>query len=267
MYAPILLAMPEVLHAIGAAPRTDRVELTVESAGVQRTVSLEATERFPNLSGDADRSWNVRAGWTDVRERAPTPLWLSHTSENASFTFLPGPRLLYCQINEIQDRGESLATFMSRATAAADSAGARAFVLDLRLNGGGNGGLNRGIVRALVRSRYDDTGRLFVITSRRTFSAAQMLIADLEKWSNPSFVGEPSASRGNHFGDSKKLALPNSGVTVRVSSLRWQYWDPRDSRPWIAPQLPAPLTIEAYTAGRDPALEAIIAAVGAPDRE
>ncbi len=111
-------------------------------------------------------------------------------------------------------------------------------------------------MRTLLRSRFDEHGRLFVITSRRTFSAAQMLICDLEKWTSPIFVGEPSASRDNHFGDSELLVLPNLRVTVRVSTLWWQ-WDPRVSRPWIAVDIPAPLTIDAYRGGRDPALEAI----------
>ena len=175
--------------------------------------------------------------------------------------------MLYCQLNEIQERNESLQEFFARALAAADSVGALRFVLDLRLNGGGNGYYNRTIVRAFVRSRFDERGRLFVITSRRTFSAAQMLISDLGRWANPVFVGEPSASRGNHFGDSRRLVLPNSGVTLRVSSLWWQYWDTRDTRPWIAPEVAAPLTVDAYRDGRDPALEAVARFVPRPSLE
>jgi hypothetical protein len=129
-------------------------------------------------------------------------------------------------------------------------------VLDLRHNGGGDGDRNRAIVRALLRSRFDERGRLFVITGRRTFSAAQMLICDLERWTSPIFVGEPSASRANHYGDSALLVLPNQRVTLRVSTLWWQ-WDPRDARPWIAVDLAAPLTVDTYRTGRDPALEAI----------
>jgi hypothetical protein len=109
-----------------------------------------------------------------------------------------------------------------------------------------------------VQSRFDERGRLFVITGRRTFSAAQMLIGDLEKWTFPIFVGEPSASRSNHYGDATQLVLPNQQITVRVSTLWWQ-WDPRDTRPWIPVDIPAPLTVDAYRAGRDPALEAIAA--------
>ena len=70
------------------------------------------------------------------------------------------------------------------------------------------------------------------------------------------FVGEPSASRGNVYGDSKKIVLPNSRLTVRVSSLYWQQSDPRDDREFIEVNVAAPLGFADYAAGRDPALEA-----------
>ena len=85
-----------------------------------------------------------------------------------------------------------------------------------------------------------------------------MLISEIEKYTNAVFVGEPSASRGNHYGDSYRIVSPNSRVTLRVSSLYWQFWDPRDRRPWIAPSVPTSLTLADYQAGRDPALEAAI---------
>ena len=257
MYAPLLLTMPEVLHALGLTRDPHSAEVSIEINGTSRTVRLTETGPFPNLSGDGDRSWNARTGWVDLRDRSPAPLWLSRTSDTYWYTYVPDGQLLYCQLNEIQERGETLGDFFSRALATADSAGAKRFVLDLRLNGGGNAFYNRAIVRALMRSRFDQPGRLFVITGRRTFSAAQMLISDLEKWTNPIFVGEPSASRGNHYGDSRRRPCSNSRVTVRVSSLWWQFWDPRDTRPWIAPEVAAPMTVGSDRAGRDPALAAI----------
>lgn len=258
MYGPLLLVMPEVLQALGMSTDPMAAEWTFATGQGARTVTLRASAPFPNYSGDADKEWDSRPGWVDLRDKAPTPLWLSRTGDTYWFSWIPEGRILYCQLNEVQQRGgETIEGFFARALAAADSLGAERFVLDLRLNGGGNGYYNRAIVRALVRSRYDAPGRLFVITSRRTFSAAEMLIDALESWSNPIFVGEPAASRGNTYGDSKKLVTPNSKVTLRVSTLYWQFWDPRDTRPWIAPQIAADLTAEAYAAGRDPALEAI----------
>ncbi len=263
-YAPLLLQMPEVLHAVGLSRDAGGADLVLEAGGSRRTVHLREAGRFPNLSGDVDRSWDVPEGWVDLRERSAAPRWLSATRESRWFTVVPEGRLLYCQLNEVMERGESMQDFFARALAAADSARAGRFVLDLRLNGGGNGDFNRAIVRALVRSRFDERGRLYVVTGRRTFSAAQMLACDLEAWSHPVFVGEPSASRGNHYGDSRRLVLPHHRVTVRVSTLWWQHWDPRDSRPWIAPEVAAPLTLADYAAGRDPALEAIARHVPQP---
>lgn len=53
------------------------------------------------------------------------------------------------------------------------------------------------------------------------------------------------------------MVLPNSKVTVRASTLWWQDLDPRDTRPWRAPDIAAELAFADYRAGGDPALEAI----------
>ena len=132
-------------------------------------------------------------------------------------------------------------------------------VLDLRLNGGGNGELNRPLVLGLIRAeRSTVRGHLFVLIGRRTFSAAQFLATQLENWTEAVFVGEPTASRGNQYGDSQRLTLPNSGVTVRVSTLYWQLSDPRDRRPWTPPEVATELSFDDYRRNRDPALEAAL---------
>lgn len=255
--APMLLAMPEVLQAIGLAPDPGHVSLELETPKGRRTVTVTPAGLFPMLTGETDLTWMPRDGWVDART-APLPLWLANSREMYWYRYLPQSRTLYCQLNAIlQKPGDSLAVFLARAMHTADSAGAARFVLDLRLNGGGNGQWNRDILRAIIRSSYDAPGRLYVITGRRTFSAAQMLVSELEKYTDAIFVGEPTSSRGTHYGDSKRIMLPNSHVTFRVSSLYWQFSDPRDDRPWIPVAIPAPLTFEDYVAGRDPALEAI----------
>lgn len=132
------------------------------------------------------------------------------------------------------------------------------FVLDLRNNDGGNNGLNRQVVIGIVKSRIDERGKLFVITGRRTFSAAQNLVNELEKYTNAIFVGEPTAGHPNHYGDATPITLPNSKLNVRVSTLYWQDLDPRDNRQWTAPELAAELTSQDYRAGRDPALQAVL---------
>jgi hypothetical protein len=260
-YTPFLLSMPEVLNAIGISPDMEKIRLVVEKDGRKREVSLSPAGRFPMLTGDMDKSWNPRKGWIDARDKSQAALWLSDPANMYWYRYLPEDRAMYVQINTIQQKtDDSLRVFMSRAIAAADSAGASSLVVDLRLNGGGNGGFNRQILLPLIKSRYDERGKLFVLTSRRTFSAAQMLVTEMQKYTNATFVGEPTSSKGNHFGDSYRIILPNSRVTVRVSTLWHQYLDSRDKRAIIEPQIPVQLTYADYAAGRDPVLRAAIEA-------
>ena len=96
---------------------------------------------------------------------------------------------------------------------------------------------------------------------RATFSAAQFLLDDLQKYSMALFVGEPSGSKGNTYGDSRQFKLPNSKITVRASVYYWQDWSPFDSRQWTAPDIAAEMTFADYRANRDPALDAVLSYV------
>jgi hypothetical protein len=89
LYAPWLMQMPEVLHALGLAKDRTEVELTIEQGAKTRRIRLEPVGRFPNYSGDTDRSWNPRPGWVDLRDRSPAPLWLSRSNPRAEATLLP----------------------------------------------------------------------------------------------------------------------------------------------------------------------------------
>ena len=100
-------------------------------------------------------------------------------------------------------------------------------------------------------------GRLFVIIDRGSFSAAVNAVSDLERLTNSILVGEPTAGAPSSWGDPQKIILPHSGLIARISTTYWRDWMPRDSRRWIAPDIPTTLTSTDYFAGRDPALEAI----------
>jgi hypothetical protein len=105
-----------------------------------------------------------------------------------------------------------------------------------------------------------------VITGRKTFSAAQMLVTEFEKYSHAIFVGEPTSSHGNQFGDSYRIVLPNSRIMFRVSTLWHQPLDSRDKRVMVEPQIRAALSFADYAAGRDPILSATTAPLSRPPR-
>ena len=231
-FAPLLLAMPEVLHALGLSDGPEAARFTFEKGGRRQTLTLKPAGPFDLLPPDTDLSWTAKEGWVDMRDGAPAPLWLKDPKNKFWFEQLPNSKVVYAQLNEVGNKPEeSLADFAKRLLAFVDGNDVDRLVLDLRLNRGGNGGLLRPLVVGLIKSKVNRRGGLFVLMGRSTWSAAQFLLNELEEYTDALFVGEPSGSRGNHFGDSRRITLPNSGVTVRVSVYYWQDWSPWDARP------------------------------------
>ncbi len=263
-FAPQLLAMPEVLHGLGLASSSDSAQFQVDISGTRRRVWLRAAPPLPPRPSDTDNSWRGRKGWVDARDgaSAPEPLWLSQPPDTVLWwlTQIAGQHAGYAQINQIQNRDSTtFEDFSERLLAFVDSAPINRLVLDLRLNRGGNGGLLRPLVRGLLRRpKINAPGKFFVLMGRSTFSAAQFLLNDLQGFSDALFVGEPSGSKGNIYGDSRPIKLPNSGITVRASVYYWQDWSPEDTRQWTAPDAAAELTLAEYRANQDPALKAAL---------
>src|SRR3954451_5910164 len=261
VFAPFLLAMREVLHALRLSTDRDSAEFVVERGGRQSIVRLGPRGPVSLMPSDTDVSWSPDSGWVDMRSsQEPAPLWLRRNPHDEYWLqYLPDSHLVYLQFNKVGDKeGESLEEFSSRLMALLDTADVRRVALDLRLNRGGNGSLNRALILSLIKARkLDRAGSLFVLIGRSTFSAAQFLVNELERYTNALFVGEPSGGKANSYGDSRKIMLPHSGITVRVSTLWWQV-DERDKRQWKAPDIAAELTSSDYRNNVDPALQAVL---------
>ncbi len=268
----LFLSLPRMLHAAGVFAEPARGRLTLQdpqdpqdpqdaqnaqnaqnASGATRELALAPTSAPPVFHGAVPAGW-ARARFGDAAE----PAWRVGFERAYWFRYDEQDRLLYLKYNRVEDDpAEPFAAFCERALAEAAARGAERFVVDLRGNSGGNHYLHQPLVHGLLRSAFDRPGRLFVITDRRTFSAAMNCASYLERETQALFVGEPTGGRPNHFGDATDLRLPRSGWTLACSTLAWQDSEPRDARPWIRPDLPAPSTFADWRAGRDAALAAI----------
>ena len=259
-FAPFLLAMPEILHALRITRSPDEASFVLQLGGRRQTVTLRPLGPASMMPPDTDVSWWPDSAWTDMRSiRSTPPLWLRENPNTRYWLeYMPADRLVYAQYNQVANKeDESIARFADRLRALVDSTPNTRLVLDLRLNRGGNGSLNRPLLLSLIKSKnLEGRGKLFVLIGRSTFSAAQFLVNDLEQYTDAVFVGEPSGGKANSYGDSRKIILPNSKITVRVSTLWWQE-DPRDIRQWKGPDVAAELTSRDYARNLDPALEAV----------
>jgi hypothetical protein len=255
--APALLVIPEVLHSLKLIEDMQCAPLTIEQPnGARATIELRP------CASDAPVTWIDAADQTD----ASPPLWLRAPENRYWFTYLSDTNTLYVQYNAVRDKPEeTVAEFFDKVFTFADARQVDRFILDIRRNGGGNGYLNQPIIHGLIkRDRINQPGKLFTIIGRGTYSAAMMLTDDLEKHTKTLFVGEPTGASPNMYGDAEKIVLPNSGLEIWASALRWIYSEPRDYRPWIAPDIPAALSSDDYRARRDPALEAILGHTPSP---
>ena len=133
-------------------------------------------------------------------------------------------------------------------------------VIDLRHNSGGDNTTLAPLELALRDPAIDRPGKLYAIIGRVTFSAAANFATDLEGATSVTFAGEDMGGSPNLFGDTRPVTLPDSGQILRMAARYWERSTPDDMRITIEPEIRAELTADDYFAGRDPVLEAIVAA-------
>ena len=248
--APGHLTTLTLLRATGLVRDTTGVELTIAPrTGAQRTVRLAFGEprgvnaRVP-ISGDSARR----------------PLWLQAPNNPYWYRYLPEANAVYLQFNAVRNQSPAIPEFARELRRVLEQNRATSLIVDVRHNGGGNSYLFPPLVKTMIVFREESPEhRVFVIQGRHTFSAAQNFVVAVDQWVGATFVGEPSGSRINFVGESNTFSLPVNGTRANIS-WRWhQYGQWVDTRPWIAPSIPAELTSTDFFEGRDPALEAVIA--------
>lgn len=248
-HLPMHLVLAEVLHARKVIESLDRLPLTVEMpGGARQAATLPVVPRGRPVQ------------WADLRDSAPAPapLWQRHPEKNFWFTFLEETGTIYLQFNEVYDmEEESIREFASRLTRFMEGHPVEQVAVDLRRNRGGDQSLAKPLLHALICSDANRTGRLHALVGRTTFSAAMKFALWLEEHTHVLFAGEPTGASPNSYGDSRKVFLPHTNLTIRAST-RYHQYDFTDVRPWLPPHIPVDLTVEDEAARRDPVLEAIL---------
>ena len=129
----------------------------------------------------------------------------------------------------------------------------------MRYNSGGDGSKVPAFIKQIVkRERFDAPGNLFVITGRKTFSAAVDFVAEAKAWTSAIFVGEPTGAGLNAYGDAEEHVTPGLHIPFQSSTNFHGHGDTHDTGGSIDPDIPAIMTGPDYFAGRDPVLETIL---------
>ena len=246
LMAPDRLALPGVLAALGISHVNDRLSLTTVDDEGEIVISTLRALTAPGLvfqSGPPETlpSWQVHRDWFR---------W---------YEIRPEDDAIYVQVNQFEEEPvRPYGEFVAETIRAARNAGVSRYIIDLRHNSGGIGAWVTPFVTGLGSSEFNEYGRLFVLMGRTTFSAAQHFLHKFEELTYAAFVGEPSGAKPSHYGDSRRVMLDNSGITLRVSTIYWHSWLANDFRDSIQPHIRASLMAADYFSGRDPVLAAAI---------
>lgn len=250
------LAETAYLKGLGATSSVDTVTLTVQPPGgsSSRTVTLTTLTTAP-----ADRQDKLVAP-----PGVKPPLFLRDVKQMHWELALPEHDAIYVQVNNLlDDEDETLAAFGQRLWTVLDKTRPKNLILDVRHNNGGTTQLYNELLRTLIAFSRIPGNQVYALIGRRSYSATGNFVTDLERLTDPIFVGEASSECCNLYGDATNVALPYSKTQGELTAVKWNLSTPSDRRREMSPEVPVQLTAPAYFAGQDPVMDAVFRMIAA----
>ncbi|MCG8331969.1 MAG: S41 family peptidase [Chitinophagales bacterium] len=125
-------------------------------------------------------------------------------------------------------------------------------VFDVSINGGGSSLQGTNFARKIAAVYRGNT---YVVTGRKTFSSAVINTLDFQRLLDAQIVGEVTSGKPNHYGEVRRMELPNSGAVVYYST---KYFERVDGDPaGIEPDIYIEQTFKEYINGVNPVWEYI----------
>lgn len=123
-------------------------------------------------------------------------------------------------------------------------------IIDFRNNGGGDFfvGLHLAWALIMIDNLHWRDG-IYVLTGRKTFSAAMSNAVQYRQLLNATLVGEPTGANPVGYQDADSFSLPNSGWKVQYSKRLYRFQEKADQG--VQPDINIPLKWSAYHAGKD----------------
>ncbi len=225
--------------------RRDGTEATVRVATIPRTDYMAWAESPPQEPVGLDALPLFRRNPRD-------PYWME---------YLPEHKAVYMKFNAVRNKpgGPHLAQFSQDLMALIDEKKADRLIIDVRNNGGGDGDMLKPLIRRISENqRINRPGRLFVITSRMTYSAALMFTVRMEKQTEALFAGEPGGGKPNSYSEFTEFSLPNTGMSGSISSRWHEEGGPGDTREYVPVDIPVAVMSADFFANHDPVLDAVL---------
>ncbi len=174
---------------------------------------------------------------------------------------IPQVSAYFIQVNNVQDipGGEDFNAFFRRALSEVDKIKPERLIVDIRFNPGGDGSKVPAMIREFIKREENRPWKhLYLLTGRKTFSAALMMLQAFVDHTEVSLIGEPAGAGPDSFGDATAIDLPRTGIELHVSTLFHKLDDVGERADLSPVDVPAPFSFADYVAGRDPAVDPVL---------
>jgi tetratricopeptide (TPR) repeat protein len=268
------ISFARILYGLKIIDNTDYIEMELITRKGKRTkLSL------PSILDDT----NIEYGWSNRLNIGPTkgeyispadklddksPLYFKNQGNKIKFYWfehLVDERAIYFQFNQVMNQPnneETFAQFSQRLWNYIDQNAndINKLIIDLRQNNGGNGLMILPFLNQIIKRDYiNKEGSLYVLSGKRTHSAASIFMNELAVHTHAIFVGEPDACGADLFSNNSLACnLPNSGFPLWIASLEFTSRWPVNNSEYFMPHFPATFSSHDYFNGIDPAMDLIL---------
>lgn len=192
------------------------------------------------------------------RSNKKVPLYQTHPNENYWYEYLKDEKILYINYRSCrQMREKPFEIFSKEVWEFVKNHKVEKLVLDIRDNRGGSSPILDPFIKEIKKSKFNEKNKLYVIIGRDTYSSAILNAITLKKETKAYFIGEDTGGSPNHYGEVKKLELPNNKDYYVRYSTKYFKWS-KENIETLKPDRTIKETFENYINGKDQVLEWII---------
>jgi Peptidase family S41 len=239
--SPGYIMVPEILVTLGI----------VSDLGHASFVFLDENNKEVKLDLVPVTS-DPKAVWLPAAKQVP--LSRQRPTEQFWFTYLDDINAVYVNFKSYDDLNQNLKKLFDLI----EEKKAIRLIIDIRQNGGGDyTKVRRGFIPLIKENPVlNQKDNLYIITGRRTFSAAMTNAIDFKKETNATIIGEPPGEKPNSYQENDEMKLPNSGLVISYSTKYYKFLD--EDVPAFMPDVQIEPNWKDYMEGRDPVMEWII---------
>lgn len=245
------LSNVSILMGIGAIPSQSSIELTLLNLqGNRKRVTLPVR----------DKPAYEKIVWQELGESFPLDYFthLQHLSINETIDvgFDSKSKTAYLSIKTYPSF-EDMLLFSETLTRFLQEQASRHIIIDLRDSYGGD--LYMGMLLASFLNQLDSVAweeGVFVLTSKKTFSAAMVNARQFWRLLNAQIYGQPTGARPNGYQDMGSFTLPHSGLLITYSKRRFRIEDEVNNA--VTPDRLINPTLQDIINGHDRVIDAVM---------